>query len=86
MIQLVPVGIRNSSTGSRWYARALTYSLTGRGSTPGEAVEDLKRAVERIYPGDSVELFIRSVNLTFPRSLSESEFSEWMKDHAATTI
>lgn len=86
MVQLVPVKISNSSSGTRWYAGALTYSIIGRGSTPEEAIAELKSSIERIYPEDSVELFIRGVNVTFPRSLSDSEFSEWIKDRAATTI
>ena len=86
MVQLVPVNIRNSSSGSRWYARALTYSLTGRGDTVDEAIADLRNAVARLYPGNSVELFIRSVNITFPKSLSENEFAEWMKDRAVMVI
>ena len=86
MVQLIPVNIRNSSSGSRWYARALTYSLTGRGDSPDEAIEDLKSALANLYPSDSVELFIRSVNITFPRSLSEGDFGEWMKDRDAIVV
>jgi hypothetical protein len=86
MVQLVPDTIGSSSSGSRWYARALTYSLTGRGNAPEEAIEGLRSSMENMYPANSVQLFIRGVNITFPISVSESDFSEWMKDRVMAAI
>ena len=86
MVQVVPVNLRNSSSGSRWYARGLTYSLSGRGKTPEEALAELKSAVEQMFPGDAVELQIRGVNITFPRSLSANDFSDWLQERSSTVM
>ncbi len=78
MVQLVPVSVRNSDTGKIWHARALTYSISGRGDTPKEALSDLKSKVRSALGGDPVELLVRSVNVTFPMSLTEEDFHQWV--------
>ena len=78
-IELVPVRISNASSGKRWYARALSHSVMGRGNDPQTALADLRNKLDDASGGASVELIVRSVNVTFPSSLKEAEFHEWME-------
>lgn len=84
MIEIVPVSVRSSEDGGRWYAKGLTYSALGQGGTPNEALTRLKEAVVAMFPNSIVELRIRSVSVTFPSSLSEDDFLDldWVKDKA----
>ena len=74
MIEIVPVRVRCSEDGNRWYLSALTYSAMGRGGTPSEALTRLKQVLAEKYPAITPELRIRTVSVTFPSSLSEDEF------------
>ncbi len=76
MIEIVPVTVRCSEDGKRWFAKGLTYSALGRGGTPFEALNDLKDALTINLPSATVELRIRSLSVTFPSSLSEDDFLE----------
>ena len=74
MNEIVPVSVRSSENGKRWYATALTYSVTGRGGTPSAALTNLKQELTVKVPAITADLRIRSVSVTFPASLSEDEF------------
>ena len=74
MIEAMPVRVRRSEDGRRWYASGLTYSATGRGGSARDALNNLKEVLIEKYPDTSFDLRIRSVNVTFPSSLSEDEF------------
>lgn len=83
VIQVIPVRVRNDDTSGRWYARALTHSISGRGDTPKDAMSDLRTRLNEILENSSVEvvLSVRSVNVTFPELLGEADFQEWI-EHA----
>lgn len=75
--QMVPVRIRNSADGKRWYARALTHDASGRGVGPEEALADLEQNVNKRFQEESIELVIRSINVSFPTARSIPDFMEW---------
>lgn len=81
MIEVVPVRVRCSEDGKRWYLSALTYSAMGRSGTPSEALTRLKQELAEKYPAITADLRIRSVSVTFPSSLSEDDFLDidWLK-------
>ena len=79
-IELVPVRISNASSGRTWYARALSHSVSGRGDDPKSALEDLRSKLDSALGGAPIELLVRSVNVTFPSSLTETDFYEWMRE------
>ncbi len=81
-VELVPVRISNTSSGKIWYARALSHSVSGRGDDPRSALEDLRSKLYSAFGEASIELLVRSVNVTFPSSLTETDFNEWMSDRA----
>ena len=74
MLEIVPVSVRCSDDGERWFAKGLTYSAQGRGPTPSDALKSLKQELAAKFPGITPELRIRSLSVTFPSSLSEDAF------------
>ena len=78
MEQIVPVNIRNSTTGKVWYANPLTYGSMGRGETPEKALEDLQLKLRKEFPGESFDFRIQSARVNFPAAKSAFEFFEWM--------
>ncbi len=78
MVQLVPVSVRNSNNGKMWYARALTHDASGRGDSPEKALNSLENVVKKQFGAESIELVVRSVDVSFPTAKSIQEFVDWM--------
>ena len=79
MVQIVPVGVRNSGTGKIWYASALVYGILGRGDTPEEALNSLMEHMKEVLPDETLEFRVRSVDVNFPTAKSVPEFFAWME-------
>ena len=85
--QVIPIRVRNDDVSGRWYARALTHSVSGRGNTPTDAISDLRTQLSGFLqdPSAEVVLSVRSVNVTFPGSLEEADFQKWI-EHARESV